>query len=168
MYLQEVHCNLPWKKHFLLTTVVLSHRELQKKFSMIHDEAKEEIMQKGNSLNQEGMKLHFQRAAWLLLQIYQHFTEWLKVKEYPQTQRLKGCLCETISKPRLRYCLLLKVAATSCWITQESLNEEGAHTPRGMERQKYNLCQDTKTQGRQQNPALRAKQDQWNKSASHH
>lgn len=37
-----------------------------------------------------------------------------------------------ITKPTLRYCLLLRIAATSCWITQEPLDEEGAGTPHGM------------------------------------
>lgn len=56
-------------------------------------------------------------------------------------------------KPRLRYCLLLRVAATSCWITQEPLGEEGASTPRGMGK-KQDICEDTKTQGEQGNRAV--------------
>lgn len=42
----------------------------------------------------------------------------------------------TITKPRLKYCLLLRVAAISCWITQELLEEDGASPPHGLRKNK--------------------------------
>lgn len=104
------------------------------------------------------LEMHFptllvQRAVWLLTQVYQNLTEWLKVKEYPRTWRLKRCFVQDYHKAKtevlfnLESCcnFLLDYSRASGWGRIQHSTWDGI---------KQDILQDTKTQGKEGNWAV--------------